>query len=93
MKGVSRSQRLMNYARSHVCVLILAAGLVLVTPVAGQITPDEHAQHHPQPGAAKPATGGNAGAAAPGGGGDAGAFAASALRFSNASDADCTPPS
>ena len=68
MKGVSRSQRPMNYSRSHVCVLILAAGLVLVTPAAGQITPDEHAQHHAQPGAANPATGGNAGGAAPGGG-------------------------
>ncbi len=68
MKRVARSQRPMNYARSHGYVLILAAGLVLVTPVAGQITPDEHAQHHPQPGAAKPPTGGNAGAAPPGGG-------------------------
>ena len=67
MKRVSRSQRPLNDARSHGCVLILAASLVLVTPVAGQITPDEHAQHHPQPGAAKPAAGGNAGGAAPGG--------------------------
>ena len=38
----------MKYSCSNVCLLILAA--VLVTPAAGQVAPDEHAQHHPAPG-------------------------------------------
>ena len=38
----------MKYSGSNVCLLILAA--VLVTPAAGQVAPDEHAQHHPAPG-------------------------------------------
>ncbi|MBX9660022.1 MAG: 2Fe-2S iron-sulfur cluster binding domain-containing protein [Nitrospiraceae bacterium] len=45
----------------NICVLTLAAILVLGTPATGQIAPGEHAEHHPQPGAANPATGGNAG--------------------------------
>ena len=42
----------MKYSGSNVCLLILAA--VLVTPAAGQVAPDEHAQHHPAPGGASP---------------------------------------
>jgi ferredoxin-NADP reductase len=58
----------MKYSRGKLCVLVLAAGLALVGDVAGQTTPDEHAQHHPQPGAANSAAGGDAGGAAPEGG-------------------------
>lgn len=43
----------MKYPHSNVCLLILAAGLVLATPAAGQITPEEHASHHAQPGPAE----------------------------------------
>ncbi len=58
----------MKYPHSNMCILTLAAILVLGTPAAGQITPDEHAQHHPQPGTANPGAGVNAGGTAPGGG-------------------------
>ncbi|SPP66362.1 2Fe-2S iron-sulfur cluster-binding protein [Nitrospira lenta] len=51
----------------NVCVLTLATILVLGTPATGQIGPDEHAKHHPQPGTANPAAGGNAAGVAPGG--------------------------
>ena len=56
----------MKYSRSNLCVLTLAAGLVLVTPATGQTVPDEHAPHHPKPGAADPADAGKAGRVAPG---------------------------
>lgn len=40
----------MKPSRRNLCRLILAAGVVLATPAAGQITPEEHASHHAQPG-------------------------------------------
>ena len=58
----------MKYSRNNLCVLTLAAGLVLVTPAAGQTAPDEHAQHHPQPGVPNPTGSGSAAGMAPGGG-------------------------
>lgn len=58
----------MKYPHRNVCVLTLATILVLGTPAPGQIGPDEHAKHHPQPGTANPAAGVNAAGVAPGGG-------------------------
>ena len=45
----------MKYPHSNLCVLTLAAILVLGIPAIGQIGPDEHAKHHPQPSTANPA--------------------------------------
>ncbi len=58
----------MKYPHSNVCILTLAAILVLGVPAAGQIGPDEHAKHHPQPSTANPPAGVNATGMAPGGG-------------------------
>ena len=58
----------MTYPHRNLCILTLAAILVLGTPATGQIGPDEHAKHHPQPGTANPAAGGNAEGVAPSGG-------------------------
>lgn len=58
----------MKYPHSNVCVLTLAAILVVGMPAVGQMGSGEHAQHHPQPGTANPSAGVNAGGTAPGGG-------------------------
>ena len=58
----------MKYPHSNVCVLTLAAMLVLGRPAVGQTGPDEHAKHHPQPSTANPAAGVNAAGVDPGGG-------------------------
>ena len=58
----------MKYPHRKMCVLTLAAILMLVTPAVGQIGADEHAKHHPQPGTANPPAVENAVGVAPGGG-------------------------
>lgn len=59
----------MKYPHSNVCILTLAAILVVGMPAVGQMGSGEHAQHHPQPGTANPSAGVNArGSTAPGGG-------------------------
>ena len=58
----------MKYPHRNVCVLTLAAILMLGTPVVGQVGSDEHAKHHPQPGTANPPAVENAVGVAPGGG-------------------------
>ena len=56
----------MKHLRSNAHVVMMALALALVTPAAGQTVPDEHAPHHPKPGAADPADAGKAGGVAPG---------------------------
>ena len=56
----------MKYSGNNFCLLMLA--VVLVTPAAGQVAPDEHAKHHPQPGTANPPAVENAVGVAPGSG-------------------------
>ena len=60
----------MKYPHRNMCVLTMAAILILVTPAVGQIGADEHAKHHPQPGTANPPAVENAVGMAPGGGMD-----------------------